>query len=46
MSTCQARAGAVTEWEADYIGFEGLDDSGWNHDDMIDADSAIDPGLF
>ena len=39
-------AQAESEWEADYIGFEGLDDSGWNHDDTIDADSAIDPGLF
>ena len=35
-------AQAVSEWEADYIAFEGLDDSGWNHDE----DSIIDPGLF
>ena len=37
---------AIPEWEADFIAFEGLDDSQWNHDDTIDADSAIDPGLF
>jgi hypothetical protein len=34
------------EWDADYIAFEGLGDAGWNHDNTIDADSAIDPGLF
>jgi hypothetical protein len=35
------------EWDADFIAFEGMDDdNNWTHDDAIDADSAIDPGLF
>jgi hypothetical protein len=39
----QAIEAGNSEWDADYIAFEGMDDD-WNH--TIDADSAIDPSLF
>jgi DDE superfamily endonuclease len=43
-NTTTVLSNAQHEWEADYISFEGLDSQDWDRE--IDADNAIDPGLF